>query len=567
MKRIEIIWGPASALYGANAFGGVINIITRKGGDMDGFHAEKGFGSFNTSFENVSLGLRRSNFELSLSGSLYSTDGPKFTNRDPDYSGSYVDKAFSFNGAISYYTKKTKTTLGFRDYKTPMGWGTYSNSPTTYLSLPPQGNGNIGVIGILQRDIRGERSGLDDAYLRTLFIQHDFKPNEKLNFMGRIAYRETGIGEDSYIYVTVDGTKLIRARIASYSNRVSGEFTANYSPADKHRFSAGIQLNQDNVEQGARGSTFDSKIYLIDGKDSVMNLNSVYLPRKFDIRNNFGGYLQYVLSTSLLGKTNFTFGLRYDHNSYFGDAVSPRAVIVNQPNDKLTFKLQFGTAFRAPSNLEIHQAPLSFELTTEKIRTYEINAIYLLSKAVRIQLNGFRNELNDVIVLANLTGFNPDKNPGLIRVNGVESIINISPAKKYSGFLNFTWQHSTGENLITGASGNVPGVAKVKGNAGITAHVQELFTATLSENWVGTRPVQRTNPYGPVKGYFLTNFVISTKPLFNNRITASVSIHNLFNTTWLDPGFRTADGSLYSTVLEQPGINGLFKVCLNLDNH
>ena len=191
--------------------------------------------------------------------------------------------------------------------------------------------------------------------------------------MGRIVYRETGTADDSYIYVTVDGTKLIRAKIASFSNRVSGEFTANYSPAEKHKFSVGLQLNQDNVEQGARGSTFDPKIYLIDGKDSVMNLNSTFLPRKFDIRNNIGGYFQYVLSTSLLGKTNFTFGLRYDHNSYFGDAVSPRAVIVNQPNEKLTFKLQFGKAFRAPSNLEIHQSSLNFELTTEKLNAYEIN--------------------------------------------------------------------------------------------------------------------------------------------------------------------------------------------------
>jgi outer membrane receptor for ferrienterochelin and colicin len=40
VDRIEIIWGPASALYGANAFGGVINIITKKGADINGFTAE-----------------------------------------------------------------------------------------------------------------------------------------------------------------------------------------------------------------------------------------------------------------------------------------------------------------------------------------------------------------------------------------------------------------------------------------------------------------------------------------------------------------------------------------------
>src|SRR5687768_10902290 len=90
VKRIEVIWGPASALYGANAFGGDINIITKKGEDIDGFQFEKGFGSFNTSVSKVLYGINRSGFDISVSGSLYSTDGPKFTNRDPNYSASYV---------------------------------------------------------------------------------------------------------------------------------------------------------------------------------------------------------------------------------------------------------------------------------------------------------------------------------------------------------------------------------------------------------------------------------------------------------------------------------------------
>ncbi|MEP6949019.1 MAG: TonB-dependent receptor plug domain-containing protein [Ginsengibacter sp.] len=265
-ERIEIVWGPVSALYGANAFGGVINIISKKGADIDGLQAEQGFGSFNTSFEKLRMGLKKSKFEFAVAATLYSTDGPKFGNRDPDYSGSYVDRAYSFNGSVSYYARNSKTTLGYRTYKTPMGWGTYSNSPTTYLGLPPQGYNNQGIVGVIQRDIRGEKSGLDDSYLRTWFIQNEYKPNNKLNFLGRIVYRETGTAEDSYIYVTTDGRRLIRLPIASYSNRISGELSANYSLSENHKFSAGIDYYRDNVEAGARQSTLDlTTIYLIDG--------------------------------------------------------------------------------------------------------------------------------------------------------------------------------------------------------------------------------------------------------------------------------------------------------------
>ena len=208
VERIEIIWGPASALYGANAFGGVINIITKKGDDINGLQYEKGFGTFNTSVDKILFGIKKSKFDVALSGSLYSTDGPKFGNRDPNYSASYVDKAYSFNGTVSYAAERSKTTLGGHIYNTPMGWGTFFNSPTALLRLPSQGYGNKGILGLIARDVRGEKSGLEDPFSRSVFIQNEFTPNKKLNFLARGIYRETGISDNSYAYITLDGRKL-----------------------------------------------------------------------------------------------------------------------------------------------------------------------------------------------------------------------------------------------------------------------------------------------------------------------------------------------------------------------
>jgi len=193
-----------------------------------------------------------------------------------------------------------------------------------------------------------------------------------------------------------------------------------------------------------------------------------------------------------------------------------------------------------------------------------LNAIYVASKTIRVQINGFRNELKDVIILGNLSGLTPDKNPGEHTVNGAEAILNIMFSKNASGYINFTYQDAKGKNLVSGVSGKIPGIAKLKGNAGLLLHLDDLFNLNLSGNWVGERRNQRTNPFGPVKGYFLTNIALSTEMLFKSRITASINVHNVFNVTWLDPGFRTADGLLYSTVLEQPGINGVFKIGFSL---
>jgi outer membrane cobalamin receptor len=565
VQRIEIISGPASALYGANAFGGVINVITKDGGDINGFTAEQGFGSFNTTFEKVSLGLKKNKFEFNIAGILYSSDGPKFKNRDPDYSGSYVDKAYSLNTRLSYIAKNSKTTFGFRTYKTPLGWGTFFNSATVFLGLPSQGYQNSGVLGIVASEVRGEKPGLISPYLTTYFLQNEYKPKEKLNVLTRLVYRETGIGDDSYAYLTLDGQKLIRAIYTNYSNEFSGEISANYSLSGNQRLTAGIGFERENVERSNRTMTFDANdIYLLDGKDTLINLHATFLPRKYDIRKNFGSYLQYVLNTKFLRKTNFTAGIRYDYNSYYGDRLSPRIAIVNQPNGQLTFKLLYGTAFRAPTNLEIYQFPPAFSLKTEKINTYEADAIYTFSNKFRLQLNLFRNELTDVIVIGNLTGTNPNKNPGAEKINGIELIADVIFTKNTSGFINFTYQDAKGENFVTHLSGQLPGVAKFKGNAGLTFHLDDLFTFSIIENWVGKRRVPTTDPYGPVDGYFLTNCVLSTKELFDKGITISLNVRNVFNTKWLDPGFRTADGFLFSTVLEQQGINGLFKIGISL---
>jgi hypothetical protein len=110
----------------------------------------------------------------------------------------------------------------------------------------------------------------------------------------------------------------------------------------------------------------------------------------------------------------------------------------------------------------------------------------------------------------------------------------------------------------------IPNIAKVKGNIGCSVHLIELFNLSLIGNWVGDRSVPSTNPLGKVDGYFIPHLVVSTHKLFDNRVSASLNIRNLFNQTYYDPGIRGAGGIFFGTVMEQPGINGLFKISVSL---
>jgi iron complex outermembrane receptor protein len=77
IKRIEIIRGPGSALYGQNAFLAVINIISKKAKDIDGIILESGGGSFDTKNHNVLMGKVLDDFKLSTYADYLESGGAR----------------------------------------------------------------------------------------------------------------------------------------------------------------------------------------------------------------------------------------------------------------------------------------------------------------------------------------------------------------------------------------------------------------------------------------------------------------------------------------------------------
>jgi vitamin B12 transporter len=84
IERIEVVKGPRSALYGTDAIGGVINVITRRGVDT-GWTAQLGYGDYDTQEASVSGAFATNRFELGLGASWLDSDGfPTRTDDDTD---------------------------------------------------------------------------------------------------------------------------------------------------------------------------------------------------------------------------------------------------------------------------------------------------------------------------------------------------------------------------------------------------------------------------------------------------------------------------------------------------
>jgi len=112
-ERVEVIRGPASFLYGSNAFGGVINIITKKQ-QKDGLdaNARLQYGSFNTQKYMGSLGYKKNKFSVFASFNHDRTDGHRDTS-DFKITNGYLKANYRFNERFNLFVD-----FNLADYET-----------------------------------------------------------------------------------------------------------------------------------------------------------------------------------------------------------------------------------------------------------------------------------------------------------------------------------------------------------------------------------------------------------------------------------------------------------------
>jgi len=499
IERVEIIRGPGHTLYGANAMMGVINVVTRRGRDMNGVEISGATGSFDTYKGRISFGKNSSKGpEMLVSGTFMDSGGqdlyyPEFdslsTNRgwargtDMERSGSAFLKAsyrdFTLEGG---YVK--------RDKGLPTApWGTVFNDPGTRT-----------MDSSMFLDLKYRRtmeSGLD-VMARLSWNQY--------NYDGYYIYEKAGDEDAPYRYTNIDRVR---------NSWLAGEVQLTRELTESHKLVGGVEF-RDAIRMVQQN--YDTEMYL-DDRRSVWNVGT-YLQDEYQILDNL------ILNA----------GLRYDHFDTFGGTLNPRVALIYSPFSNTTLKMIFGTAFRPPNGYELYYSDgysqkSNPDLREEQSVNYELALEQQLGRRLRATVSGYYTRVKDLITqtIDPADGMLVFRNMDKVELKGFELQLDGKWENGIRAKASYSYQDasnaSTGERLPNSARS----LAKL--NLLFPLLREKVFLG-LEEQYTSGKMTLKRNE---ARDFFITNLTIFTRDILKN-LEISGSIYNLFNTGYSAPG-------------------------------
>lgn len=381
VERAEFIRGPGSALYGSNAFLGVINLVTRR--DADLLRAE--------------AGAPRS-FDLSLLRQLEA--GPvraQLFLRAFDARGADAEVADTFSRA----SLETRQRVRGDDLQAHLAWG---GTELELVSARREAPGFF-ILG----DITDDALGYETAYHR-ISLQHTLEWGQGHATTLGLAYREWD-EELHSLLVPAGVLEAVSDPPSADAVRAFGRFREQeWTVNVLHDWEAGafghLLVGGEWRRPRLREANAYSNFSLEDLLSGTFPVHSATDPifvspqlQKGE-RTVFGLFGQY--QRSLGDDLELTAGLRYDHYSGEGSRASPRLSLVYAATDALTLKAIYGEAFRAASFVErytINNPVLEGnpDLGPETVRSVDLVAIWHFATQA-VTVGYFHNQFSDGIV-------------------------------------------------------------------------------------------------------------------------------------------------------------------------
>ncbi len=548
VKQIEVIRGPASAVWGANALYGVVNVITKSPREMQGTTAVVGFGGFDRG-------------DQPDAGSLWYVSGTH---------AQAINDKWSYKISAGGYSQD------------PMARPT-GTVPCDRPSVCPSGpRGTYPAFkneGAAQPKVDGR-------------VDYDYPDGRKLSISGGVSGTEgimhTGIGPFDITSGSVMGYAKANYtkqgfHVSFFTNTLNGD-ADNLLTSDAQGKPIAFNFDTSTYDfEAANVRTFAAKHVVSYGGNLRFNRFQLSIAPNADNREEFGGYVQDEIFLS--ARFRWVVGGRVDHFDFLNDFVfSPRTTFMIKPSEDQTIRLSYNRAYRSPSvinnfldlviaqpiNLglfspalagQIYPLPVAIQgnpdLKEQSLDAFEIGYSGVVAKRATVSAAFYINNLkNDILFTQDRSVLYTPQNPppgwplppaviGLVpggsfparftylnfgksTQRGLELGVNGPVTADIDAFVNYSWQGTPDPKDFDLSELNIP--AKNRMNVGVT-YSHGRYLGDLSVNYSGSAFWQDVldDPFhGTTKGYTLVNGGVGVR-WSKNKVTTSLKVVNLTN--------------------------------------
>lgn len=481
VEQIEIVKGPFSALYGSDAMGGVVNIITKKRPEEAyGIFSSWG-GSRGTRNYGVSAGFGQDKFGGAFTYTYEESNG---IDKETD---EYDENIFS---ASFGYDFNSKSKLELNPY---------------YSKKHNEDDGYSGMRSGMRSGRDEERTGLN--------LKWQYNPDDLSGFYlrGSVFEFKNRTTDVKYVDNKTDSTEL--------------EITYNRLLGSSHLLTIGAQRHVEELDRENRSTTPMGGELVVSLEDD-QTVNGFFIQDEMDFAP-----FQLVLGT------------RIDNHDDWGTELCPNLSVLHQFNEQLQIRGSVGKAFKAPEMIQSYDGSWmvgsrkmihgNSDLDPEESVGYQLGMDYYLSKRVSTHLTLFRNDVDNLIenqyeTLSSLTHVYYE-NIGEALIQGVELNFRTQLTKNVSGSLGYTFldteDKGTGEDLPERSKDSVSVKLDWKAPYEVQVQVAGFYMGTYYYNETNklTGDVSKVD----VEDYCLLNLGLNKK--INDKYKIFLKANNLLD--------------------------------------
>jgi iron complex outermembrane receptor protein len=556
VKQIEVIKGPGSAVYGTNAFAGVVNVVTYRAADLQGGFARAEVGSDGRRGMSVVVADR-----LSPRGGEV-----RAYARSLELDGLGVDVSPKGNANVNAQHPRRALSAGFTLNLGGLEAGVQLfDYQHTYFTNEQDDPLDVLFAGMEDFRFAYQNVGAQVRYTQGLGALGQVSPYayaQRFDNPGTYAFLGdpvTTAADDGSLSTSLTG-RLVKAEKTTH--RYGGGVEVQAQPGPSHTTVGGVGAELTQVVQ------LEDVVYDDFSHDPVTPSTFGIAPGKELISDLFA-YAQHTWTATWWMEV--TGGLRGDYQNYFGFFASPRAGLLLIPTEGLTVKMLYGRAFRAPTARELLVRVVKDDagnnvftagnpnLRPEQIDTIESEVAWVASKTVKARVAGFTSFIGQEINLSNerdpVLGDAYFDNRGEARAVGGEAEGEWDPGRA-SVNLSYSFTQATDLTLDTAQYGFPTHMGRARLGLelvdGLSLNVVgEGYSARPRADWSPDAGLPDGAPFG------LVHLGLATGSLADDRVRVDVGVHNLLNTQYkhliyLDDANATTTDDSGATVAKYP---------------